>query len=180
MNIHEYQAKKLLKKYKIKIPNGAIAYTPSEALSRAQKISKTGPFVLKAQIQSGARKAGHFTSDNTKNLSGICIVQKLNDIPLFAEKMIGNTLVTPQTGKEGKLVSKIYIEEFCVAKRTFYLSFVINRIKACITLLVSRATDNIVELAKNDPKSILRIHFHLNHRVQKKRYTTNFKIFEFE
>ena len=168
MNIHEYQAKKLLKKYKIKIPNGAIAYTPSEAVNRAQKISKTGPFVLKAQIYSGARAHGHFIKNGTKNLSGICFVSNIEDVFKISEKMISNTLVTSQTNKKGKLVSKIYVEEFCIAKRTFYLSFVINRIKACITLLVSGVTDNIVDLAKNTPKSILRIHFNLNQRIQKK------------
>ncbi len=168
MNIHEYQAKKLLKDFKTNIPGGAIAYTPLEAQKVALKISSKGPWVLKAQIQSGARAKGCFAEPDSEGLSGIVFVSKQKDIFPVAQKMLGHTLITPQTTNKGKLVSKIYIEEFNHAKQTFYLSFVINRIEACITLLVANETDNILDLAQNDPKSILKINFELHQRIKDK------------
>ncbi|MBR2300084.1 MAG: succinate--CoA ligase subunit beta [Alphaproteobacteria bacterium] len=165
MNIHEYQAKKLLKQFKIKTPKGRIAYTQNEALSVAQKISDKGPWVLKAQIQAGARAKGHFLEKEAQNVSGVEVVKKLKDIPLIASQMLGHTLVTDQTQPQGKLVSKIYVEEFTSSVRSFYLSFVINRIQACITLLVANLTDNILDLAQKKPESILRLNFDLNQKI---------------
>lgn len=166
MNIHEYQAKKLLKNFKTNIPNGAIAYTPLEAQKVALKISQKGPWVLKAQIQAGARAKGYFAETSSNGLSGIVFVSKSKDIFATAQKMLGHTLITPQTGSKGKLVSKIYIEEFNHTKQTFYLSFVINRIEACISLLIANETDNILDLAQNNPKSILKINFGLHQRLK--------------
>ena len=151
MNIHEYQAKKLLKQFKIHIPKGFIAYTPLEASKVAKKISKQGPWVLKAQIQAGARAKGHFVEADAKNISGVEVVKKQQNISLVASKMLGDTLVTPQTGPKGKLVSKVYVEDFKKTKRSFYLSFVINRIRPCISLLIANETDNIVDLAQKKP-----------------------------
>ena len=168
MNIHEYQAKKLLKKFKIDIKKGAIAYTPLEALKVSKKISKNGPWVLKAQIQSGARAKGHFLEKGSRKISGVELAKTENDVFTLAEKMLSNTLITPQTPPQGKLVSKIYIEEFEHTKRSFYLSFVINRIEACITLLVANETDNIVDLAQKNPKAILRINLNLNQKIKDK------------
>jgi len=167
MNIHEYQAKKLLKKYKINVPHGAIAYTPLEAVRVAKKISKEGPWVLKAQIQSGARAKGHFLNKNAQNISGVEIIKREKDIFSLADKMLADTLVTVQTSAQGKLVSKLYVEEFEQTTRSFYISFVINRIEACITLLVANETDNIVDLAQKDPMSILRINLNLNQKIKK-------------
>ena len=167
MNIHEYQAKKLLKRYKINIPKGAIAYTPADAVEVAQKISASGPWVLKAQIQSGARAKGHFLSKSTAHISGVEFVKNTQDIYSVADKMLANKLVTPQTTSQGKLVSKIYVEAYERTKRSFYISFVLNRIEACVTLLVANETDNIVDLAQKDRASILRINFNLNQKIKK-------------
>ena len=168
MNIHEYQAKRLLKQYKINIPKGMIAYTPSEAVCVADKISAKGPWVIKAQIQSGARAKGYFIHQNKIDLSGVEFVKNKKDIYDVANYMLSNKLVTPQTTTQGKLVSKIYVEAFEKTKRSFYISFVINRIEACVTLLVANETDNIVDLAQNEPDVILKINFNLNQKIQKR------------
>jgi len=165
MNIHEYQAKKLLKDFKINTPKGFVSYTPLETSNLAKKISFKGPWVLKAQIQAGARAKGHFIEKEAEGLCGVEIVKKHKDIFGVADKMLGKNLVTDQTSSKGKFVSRIYIEEYTKTKQSFYLSFVINRIKACITLLVANQTDNIVDLAQKKPESILRIHFDLNQKV---------------
>ena len=165
MNIHEYQAKKLLKNFKISVPKGLIAYTPTEAQKNALKISEKGPWVLKAQIQAGARAKGHFLGKKNK-ISGIEIVMDYNDVRLIAEEMIGAKLKTSQTGKSGKTVDKIYVESFEKCKKNFYLSFVINRIESCITLLAANVTDDIVGLAQKAPDSILRLNFNLHQKIK--------------
>lgn len=171
MNIHEYQAKKLLKKFKIDVKKGAIAYTPLEAVKVAKKISKDGPWVLKAQVQSGARAKGHFLEKGSKKISGVEIAKSEEEVFFLAGKMLSNILVTPQTTKQGKLVSKIYVEEYEHTKRSFYLSFVVNRIEACITLLAANQTDNIVDLAQKNLGAILRINLNLNQKIKDKDVT---------
>ena len=111
MNIHEYQAKKILNHYGINIPKGAIAYTPAEAKRVAVSISPKGPWMLKAQIQSGARADGKFIEKKAGKQGGIRYITGRKDVFEEAEKMLGSTLVTKQTGEKGKSVSKVYIEE---------------------------------------------------------------------
>ncbi|MBQ7660268.1 MAG: acetate--CoA ligase family protein [Alphaproteobacteria bacterium] len=167
MNIHEYQAKKLLKKFKISVPQGRIAYTKNEARKAAAVVSENGPWVLKAQIQAGARAKGHFAEQKAKKVSGVEVVSSLEAVGQTADKMIGSTLITSQTDKKGKLVSKIYVEEHIKTKKTFYLSLIVNRIGSCMTLLVANATDNIVELAQKKPQSILRVNLNLHQRIKR-------------
>ena len=112
MNIHEYQAKKILADYGVKIPAGQVAYTPKEALAVAGNISKSGPWVLKAQIQSGARQSGYFLEKEAGEEGGIRKVTDKRRIAAQAQQMLGKTLVTIQTGAAGKRVNKIYIEAF--------------------------------------------------------------------
>ncbi len=100
MNIHEYQAKTILSKYGVSVPRGGAAYTPSEAEGVAQSLGGK-LWVVKAQIHAGGRgKAG-----------GVKLAKSLDEVKEIAKKMIGMTLVTPQTGAEGKLVKRIYVEE---------------------------------------------------------------------
>ena len=110
MNIHEYQAKKILADYGILIPEGKIAYTPHEAKEAASKVSRHGPWMLKAQIQSGARESGHFLGKRGKG--GVRFIQRKRDILPEAEEMLGEILVTNQTGAKGRLVSRVYVEAF--------------------------------------------------------------------
>ncbi len=167
MNIHEYQAKNLLKQFRINVPKGKIAYTSAEAEKVAKKISFQGPWVLKAQIQAGARAKGHFISPKCSKMSGIHITNSLSHIAPVAKKMLGATLVTPQTDAKGKVVHKIYIEEKITTRKTFYLSLVINRIDACLSLLLANTTDNIVDLAQKNPKTIFRLNLNTKTKIKK-------------
>lgn len=162
MNIHEYQAKKILSRYGISIPKGAIAYTPMEAKRAAAAVSFRGPWMLKAQIQSGARNKGYFLEKKAGRRGGIRLVRSRRDIISEAEKMLGSTLVTVQTGPKGKLVSRIYVEAFNKVKKNFYASLVIDRMAPAITLLVADTNnEDITALAVLAPDRILRVNLDL-------------------
>ena len=163
MNIHEYQAKNILKNFNIKVPDGAIAYTPIEARAVADRVSLRGPWVLKAQIQSGAREKGYFLDKSAGEAGGVRIVKSKRVIKREAASMLGKTLVTIQTGPKGKKVNKIYVEAFQKVKRIFYAAVTINRINSALTLLIADVKDgNILKLALNDPAAILRLPLSLN------------------
>ena len=162
MNIHEYQAKKILSQYGISIPKGMIAYTPYEAKKAAAQVSFRGPWMLKAQIQSGARNKGYFTDKKAGRRGGIRLVRSRRDIMPEAEKMLGSTLVTVQTGPKGKLVGRVYVEAYSKVKKTFYASLVIDRMIPAITLLVADTNnEDITALAVLSPDKILRVHLDL-------------------
>ena len=126
MNIHEYQAKHIISQYGVKIPKGKIAYTPLEAKRAAIEVSERGPWVLKAQIQSGARPLGHFLEKSAGKGSGIRYVTSRRAIMKEAAEMLGATLVTPQTGSKGKVVTRIYVESFQNIKCRFYAGLAIT------------------------------------------------------
>lgn len=158
MNIHEYQAKKILKEYGIAIPNGKIAYTPTEAKKVALEISSRGPWMLKAQIQAGSRADGYFIGHTAGNKGGIRQVTQLSNISYEATQMLNNTLVTNQTTASGKLVSKIYVEEFKSVRKSFYAGMIIDSSISAITLLVSEIINkNIIDLATSDYSKILKV-----------------------
>ena len=166
MNIHEYQAKKILSHYGIVIPKGKIAYTPNEAKQAAAKVSLRGPWMLKAQIQSGARAKGYFLEERAGKKGGIRLIKSRRDIIKNAEQMLGSTLVTTQTGPKGKFVGRIYVEAFTKVKKVFYAALVIDRMLSSISLLVAETADvDINELALNHPEKILKIELPLNHGV---------------
>lgn len=157
MNIHEYQAKKILAQYGILVPPGGIAYTPSEAKRVAQKLSSRGPWMLKAQIQSGARATGHFIDHDAGGKGGIRQVTQISNVLYEAAQMLNNTLVTEQTGDKGRLVTKVYVEKFEEVKHPFYAGMIIDSSVPCITLLISEVADeNIITLAQRREK-ILRL-----------------------
>ncbi|MBQ7633686.1 MAG: succinate--CoA ligase subunit beta [Alphaproteobacteria bacterium] len=157
MNVHEYQAKKILAQYGILIPQGGIAYTSSEAKRVAQKLSSRGPWMLKAQIQSGARATGHFIDHDAGGKGGIRLVTQISNISYEAAQMLNNTLVTEQTGKSGRLVTKVYVEKYEEVKHPFYASMIIDSSIPAITLLISEVADeNILTLSQQKDK-ILRI-----------------------
>lgn len=158
MNIHEYQAKKILNRYGINIPKGGIAYTPVEARRAAARVSSKGPWVLKAQIQSGARKKGYFLEKKTGNGGGIRTIKKRTEIVKNAEQMLGSTLVTIQTGPKGKTVSRLYVEAFSRVEQSFYIGLAIDRVNAALTLLAANTiNEDISNLAINHPEKILRM-----------------------
>lgn len=113
MNIHEYQAKQVLAKYKVPVPKGHVAYTPKEAVAGAQNLGGK-LWVVKAQIHAGGRgKAG-----------GVKLAKTLEEVETLSKNMLGVTLVTHQTGPEGRLVRRVYVEEGTGIKKELYLSLV--------------------------------------------------------
>lgn len=162
MNIHEYQAKKILQQYGIRTPKGGVAYTPNEAKRTAAKASRSGPWMLKAQIQSGARQKGYFLEKSAGPRGGIRLIKSRRDILRNAEQMLGSTLVTIQTGPEGKTVSRLYVEEFSKITRIFYAGIAIDRVHSALVLLVAEIkSEDITNIAFNNPEKILKINLDL-------------------
>ncbi|HEX7006060.1 MAG TPA: ATP-grasp domain-containing protein, partial [Alphaproteobacteria bacterium] len=115
MNIHEYQAKDLMRKYGVAVPRGAVAYTPAEAEKVARELG--GPvWVVKSQIHAGGRGAGRF-KDDPKGKGGVRVVKSIEEVKAAAAAMLGHVLVTKQTGPAGREVKRVYIEEGCDIKR---------------------------------------------------------------
>ncbi|WP_308911629.1 ADP-forming succinate--CoA ligase subunit beta [Pseudokordiimonas caeni] len=144
MNIHEYQAKGLLKKFGAPVLDGGVAYTPHEAVDAAKKLG--GPvWVVKAQIHAGGRgKAG-----------GVKVVKSLDDVEAMAKELIGKTLVTHQTGPEGKEVKRIYVEDGCRIKKEYYLSLLVDRATSRIAIVSSTEGGmDIEEVAEHTPEKI--------------------------
>lgn len=173
MNIHEYQAKKIFRKFKITVPCGRIAYTPDEAREAAQLVSPSGPWVVKAQIQAGSRDIGKFSDKRAGKKGGIRISKTLDDVYENADEMLENQLITNQTGAKGRLVSRVYIEEFIKTERKFYLGLVVDWVAASTVLLVAPVTekdDAIVKLALEHPDKILKIDLGLQKSIQQKQF----------
>jgi succinyl-CoA synthetase beta subunit len=145
MKIHEYQAKALLQSYGIPVPRSHIAKTPEDTLKAAQSIKK-GPFVVKAQVHAGGRgKAG-----------GISIVETPVEAETFATEILGASLVTGQTGNEGKPVHTLLVEEALLSKTEIYLGIVIDRSRGCPVILASsRGGMEIEEVVKENPAMVI-------------------------
>ena len=145
MNIHEHQAKQILKKYGAPIPKGVFALSVEELFQKAKTL-KTKKFVLKAQIHAGGRgKAG-----------GIKILNSIEELKIAAEDMMGKVLVTHQTGPEGRKVKRLYVEESSDIDKEFYLSCLIDRASSKIAFISSdQGGMDIEEVAKKNPEKIL-------------------------
>ena len=145
MNIHEHQAKKILKNYGAKVPNGIFASNVKDLLEKAKTL-ETEKFVLKAQIHSGGRgKAG-----------GIKLVNNLEELEKEAKNLIGKILVTHQTGPNGRKVQRLYVEEASLINKEFYLSCLVDRESSKIAFISSdQGGMDIEEVAKNNPEKIL-------------------------
>ena len=145
MNIHEYQAKALMKDFGVRVGEGLPAFSADEAYQKAREL-KGSSWVIKAQIHAGGRgKAG-----------GVKIAKNLDEVKTIAQNMIGMTLITPQTGRKGKLVRRIYIERPALIDREFYLSLVIDRNHGLPSFIISpQGGMNIEEVAKSSPEKIL-------------------------
>ena len=156
MNIHEYQAKNLLKKYGVSVPRGGVAYTIPEAEQVAKELG--GPvYVVKSQIHAGGRGAGRF-ADNPEGKGGVRVVKSVEDVASNAKEMLGHVLVTKQTGPAGKEVKRLYIEEGCDIKRELYLGLLIDRATSRVTVMASTEGGmEIEEVAHNTPEKILKV-----------------------
>ncbi len=155
MNIHEYQAKELLKKFGVPVLRGGVAYTPDEAERVAKELG--GPvFVVKSQIHAGGRGKGTFKETEAGTKGGVRVVKSVEDVRDNAEAMLGNTLVTHQTGAEGKEVKRVYIEDGCDIKRELYLSMLVDRASSRVSIMASTEGGmDIEEVAAHTPEKIL-------------------------
>jgi succinyl-CoA synthetase beta subunit len=156
MNIHEYQAKDLLRKFGVAVPRGKVAYTPAEAAAAAKELG--GPvWVVKSQIHAGGRGAGRF-KDDPNGKGGVRVVKSIDEVKANAAKMLGHVLVTKQTGPSGKEVKRVFIEEGADIKRELYLSMLIDRASSRITIIASTEGGmDIEEVAAKHPEKILTI-----------------------
>ena len=146
MDIHEYQAKEILSSFGVTIPRGGIVYSPENAENKAREIGGSR-WVVKAQIHSGARgKAG-----------GIIICNSPLEVAQATDKLLGKKLVTNQTGPEGKIVNKIYIEEATDIEKELYLGLVFDRSSESIMVVASTEGGmSVEEIAKEKPETIIR------------------------
>ncbi len=156
MNIHEYQGKELLKGYGVAVLDGYIAWTADEAAEAAKKLP--GPvYVVKSQIHAGGRGAGKFAND-PNGKGGVRLAKSIEEVREAAEAMIGQTLITKQTGPAGKVVSRVYVEAGCDIKRELYLSLLIDRATSRVTIMASTEGGmEIEEVAEHQPEKILRV-----------------------
>ncbi len=146
MDIHEYQAKEILSEFGIPIPRGGLAYSPEQAVYRANEMGGE-QWLVKAQIHSGARgKAG-----------GIVICSSNEDISNAADSLLGKRLTTHQTGSQGRLVHRLYVEEAIEIANEYYIGFVLDRQKEQIGVVASsQGGVEIEEIAQSQPDSIVR------------------------
>jgi succinyl-CoA synthetase beta subunit len=156
MNIHEYQGKELLRKYGVAVLDGHIAWTPDEAAAAAAKLP--GPvYVVKSQIHAGGRGAGRF-ADDPNGKGGVRIAKSPEEVRAAAEAMIGHVLVTKQTGPAGRRVNRVYVEAGCDIARELYLSLLVDRATARVTVMASTEGGmEIEEVAEHHPEKILRV-----------------------
>jgi succinyl-CoA synthetase beta subunit len=156
MNIHEYQAKGLLAKFGVAVPRGAVAYTPEEASKAAQDLGGS-IWVVKSQIHAGGRGAGHFAEDPDGG-GGVRLAKSDDEVRAHAAAMLGQTLVTKQTGPDGKEVKRIYVEEGCDIARELYLSLLVDRETSRIVIVASTEGGMDIEtVAEETPEKIAQV-----------------------
>ena len=171
MNIHEHQAKKILKNFNINVPNG-VAIFSLEEIDEKSKILKTSTVALKAQIHAGGRgKAG-----------GIKIVNNINELKTQAKNLFGKKLVTHQTGPQGRVVKRLYLEETCDIAKEFYLSCLIDRSSSKIAFISSgEGGIDIENVAKRNPEKITTVKINLSESINNediKKIINPFKLSE--
>ncbi len=154
MNVHEYQAKQLIKKYGVPVLDGGVVYTRDEAETVARQLG--GPvWVVKSQIHAGGRGKGKFKED-PDGKGGVRVSRSVDEVVENAEAMLGKTLVTHQTGPDGKQVKRVYIESGCDIKRELYLSMLIDRATSRVTVMASTEGGvNIEDVAAETPEKII-------------------------
>jgi succinyl-CoA synthetase beta subunit len=155
MNIHEYQAKQLLKKFGVPVLDGGVAYTADEAETVAKGL-KTEVCVVKSQIHAGGRGKGKFKEAAAGDKGGVRVVKSAAEAKAAAEQMIGNTLVTHQSGPAGKQVKRVYVESGCDIARELYLSILVDRGTSQVTIMASTEGGvNIEDVAAKTPEKII-------------------------
>jgi succinyl-CoA synthetase beta subunit len=154
MNIHEHQAKELLRHFGVPVPRGQVAFTPDEAARAAESLG--GPvYVVKSQIHAGGRGKGRFEGLGPDAKGGVRVVKSVEDVRSNAEEMLGRTLVTIQTGPKGKQVNRLYIEEGADIARELYLSMLVDRETSKVAVIASTEGGmDIEEVAHSTPEKI--------------------------
>ncbi len=170
MNIHEHQAKKLLKEFGVPVPNGIYGFSVDEIL-RKSKLLKTQKYVLKAQIHAGGRgKAG-----------GITIASSFDELKQAANQLFGKTLVTHQTGPKGKKVERLYVEEASNIEKEFYLSCLVDRKSSKIAFISSvQGGMDIEETALKSPEKIITTKVDFNNEISEADCEKIIKVFKLE
>ena len=149
MNVHEYQAKELLKSYGVPVAQGAPAFTPEEAVAAAQKLP--GPvWVVKAQIHAGGRGKGKFRETEAGDKGGVRLAKSIDEVKAFAQQMLGKTLVTIQTGPAGRVVKRLFVEDGCDIGRELYLSALVDRATSRISFIASTEGGMDIEKVAHD------------------------------
>jgi succinyl-CoA synthetase beta subunit len=154
MNIHEYQAKGILRAFGAPIAKGLPAFTPNEAASAAHQLG--GPvWVVKAQIHAGGRGKGRFKEAEAGPMGGVRIARSIDEVRRFASEMLGHTLVTHQTGPVGRVVKRLYVEDGTRIARELYLSALVDRGSSRIAFIASTEGGmDIEEVARQQPEKI--------------------------
>ena len=167
MNIHEHQAKQILKKFGAVVPEGVFGLTVDEVIEKAKSL-KTEKYVLKAQIHAGGRgKAG-----------GVKILNTLEELSRASKELLGKTLVTHQTGPEGREVKRLYVEESSNIDREFYLSCLVDRASSKIAFISSdQGGMDIEEVAKKTPEKIITTKLEINDEISEEDCQNIVKIF---
>ena len=170
MNIHEYQAKDLLKEFGAPVPNGVVVYNIKE-VSQKIKILGTNNLVVKAQIHAGGRgKAG-----------GIKLVKTKEDLIKEVSNMFGKILITPQTGPQGKKVKRLYIEEVSEIQKEFYLSCLVDRASSKIAFISSiEGGTEIEKVAKQNPEKIITTKFDLKDKITENDFENIIRVFKLD
>jgi succinyl-CoA synthetase beta subunit len=155
MNVHEYQAKQVLRQYGVPVAQGAPAFTPEEAVKAAKALP--GPvWVVKAQIHAGGRGKGKFKEPGAGDKGGVRLAKSIDEVKAFAEQMLGKTLVTIQTGPAGRVVKRLFVEDGCDIGRELYLSALVDRATSRISFIVSTEGGmDIEKVAHDTPEKIV-------------------------
>jgi len=144
MNIHEYQAKAILRKFGVPVPDGHVCYNGASAREWAKRLGE-GPWVVKAQIHAGGRGKG----------GGVKLARTPDEVQLIAREMLGMTLRTHQTGPEGKLVTRVMVENGCNIANELYVSLLVDRATSRVTVMASTEGGmDIEEVAASTPQKI--------------------------
>ncbi len=154
MNIHEYQAKELLAKFGVAVPKGIAAMSVEEAVAAAKQLP--GPlYVVKSQIHAGGRGKGKFKELGPDAKGGVRLAKTLEEVESHAREMLGNTLVTIQTGEAGKQVNRLYITDGADIKKEYYLALLVDRATSRIAVVASTEGGMDIEtVAHNTPDKI--------------------------
>ena len=155
MNVHEYQAKELLRQYGVPLAQGAPAFTVDEAVKAAQTLP--GPvWVVKVQIHAGGRGKGKFKEPEAGDKGGVRLAKSIDEVKTFAEQMLGKTLVTIQTGPAGRVVKRLFVEDGTAIARELYLSALVDRATSRISFIASTEGGmDIEKVAHDTPEKIV-------------------------